>query len=350
MEFLFRLFCAFLSITVGYSQTSSTPFGCGQQTYYTAPNGTIYSHLGYDAGHHYGKGLRCTWTIEAPVGWMVELVAEAFELEGSSSSCYRDYIIVYDGPWTNYTRLGTYCGTSFQPMSSTGRFMTILFITNTYTTMNGFKLHYNFTQTPIYSCRNNYYLCGDHRCVPQNYRCDGDDDCGDDTDEHHCPPFTCLPNYFPCAHERKCIQASWLCDGGKDCRDGSDEITANCHGGAWKCGQLNETGTSGVFASPGYPSTNYPNSLSCKYHIYAPNGTKSITLTFATAFHIETDVGCSYDYVSVYSDGNTYKHGPYCGNTPPAKFTIPSSHAIIEFNSDNSDGYQGFRVSWSANS
>ena len=22
---------------------------------------------------------------------------------------------------------------------------------------------------------------------PQRFRCDGDDDCGDDTDEHHCP-------------------------------------------------------------------------------------------------------------------------------------------------------------------
>ena len=42
----------------------------------------------------------------------------------------------------------------------------------------------------------------------------------------------------------------------------------------------------------------------CFFYIF-----QSITLTFATAFHIETDVGCSYDYVSVYSDGNTYKHG-----------------------------------------
>ena len=38
--------------------------------------------------------------------------------------------------------------------------------------------------------------------------------------------------------------------------------------------------------------------------------------------------------------------GPFCGNAAPTNFTIPSSHAIVEFNSDNSDGYAGFKVQW----
>ena len=64
--------------------TVNNNFGCGQPTRFTAPNGTIYSHLGYNVGHHYGKNIRCIWTIEAPAGWFVELVAEGFEIESYS--------------------------------------------------------------------------------------------------------------------------------------------------------------------------------------------------------------------------------------------------------------------------
>lgn len=349
MELLFRSFAASFLIAVCYSQIVNNNFGCGQPTRFTAPNGTIYSHLGYNVGHHYGKNIRCIWTIEAPAGWFVELVAEGFEIE-SYSNCYHDYLALYDGPYTNYTQLGKFCGSSFLPISSTGRFLTLLFVTQSYTQMNGFKLYYNFTRTPIYSCRSGYFLCADHRCVSTSYRCDGDDDCADDSDEQNCPPFTCRPSYFPCVKERKCIGTSWLCDGGNDCRDGSDEVYANCHGGAWKCGQLNYTGTSGAVMTPNYPSS-YPNSMSCKYHIIAPNDTQSISFKFATSFHIETDVGCQYDYVKIYAEGSPLsdQEGPFCGDIAPHNLFVNSSSAIIEFNSDKSDQYAGFKVFWTAN-
>lgn len=345
MELLFQSLCVTLFITVCYANQY---FGCGQATYYTAPNGTIKSHLGYDEGNHYGKNLRCTWTIEAPVGWLVELVAESFDVE-SYSGCRHDYLILYDGQFTNASQLGRYCGSTFHPISSSGRFLTMMFVSNTQRQHTGFKFYYNFTQTQVYSCHNNDYLCADHRCVPQNYRCDGDDDCADNSDEHHCPPFSCRPGNFPCINEKKCLATRWLCDGNKDCKDGTDELTANCHGGAWKCGQMNYTGSSGVIATPNYPRS-YPNSLICKYNIFAPNGTKSISLKFDTNFHIETDVGCAYDYVAVYSDGLTYKHGPFCGDHAPTNFTIPATHAVVEFDSDNSDSYAGFKVFYTANS
>ena len=40
--------------------------------------------------------------------------------------------------------------------------------------------------------------------------------------------------------------------------------------------------------------------------------------------------------------------GPYCGNTAPSSFTIPSNHVIVEFNADKSDSYAGFKANWKA--
>ena len=31
---------------------------------------------------------------------------------------------------------------------------------------------------------------------------------------------------------------------------------------------------------------------------------QSISFKFATSFHIETDVGCQYDYVKIYAEGS----------------------------------------------
>lgn len=61
------------------------PDDCGIEQPFTAPSGIIKSHAGIDQGHNYGKSMRCTWHIEAPVGWYVELSADTFELDASSS-------------------------------------------------------------------------------------------------------------------------------------------------------------------------------------------------------------------------------------------------------------------------
>ena len=69
-------------------------------------------------------------------------------------NCQQDWLALYDGPGLNSTQIGKYCGTSFPVTTSSGRWLTLEFVTNTYTSGAGFKLNYNFTTSLIrmYNC------------------------------------------------------------------------------------------------------------------------------------------------------------------------------------------------------
>ena len=69
-------------------------FQCGPRTLYTQDRGVIKSHVGYDAGHQYGKNLDCVWTIEAPPGKFVQITAEDFNLESRLEMSF-EHVICY---------------------------------------------------------------------------------------------------------------------------------------------------------------------------------------------------------------------------------------------------------------
>ena len=52
--------------------------------------------------------------------------------------------------------------------------------------------------------------------------CDGENDCGDSTDERGCTDISCRAGQFRCSNG-DCIVKEWKCDGQRDCDDASDE-------------------------------------------------------------------------------------------------------------------------------
>lgn len=81
---------------------------------------------------------------------------------------------------------------------------------------------------PPRQCRAGSFQCGNANCTPSATICDGTDDCGDGTDEQNCD-MPCPELEFKCKSNGRCILDSWKCDGDADCKDGSDEDPAICH-------------------------------------------------------------------------------------------------------------------------
>lgn len=75
------------------------------------------------------------------------------------------------------------------------------------------------------SCSLSHFLCQTTgECIPLEHQCNGRIDCLDRSDELKCPP--CVQNSLGCVNDRTCFLPSQRCDKIVDCWDGSDEM--NC--------------------------------------------------------------------------------------------------------------------------
>ncbi|XP_061661944.1 SCO-spondin-like [Syngnathoides biaculeatus] len=76
---------------------------------------------------------------------------------------------------------------------------------------------------PAPTCLEPEFSCASGRCIPTQWVCDNEDDCGDGSDE--ICPFTCSPQHFRCASTPSgpCLNLALRCDGHPDCADQSDE-------------------------------------------------------------------------------------------------------------------------------
>ncbi|XP_026319596.1 low-density lipoprotein receptor-like isoform X4 [Hyposmocoma kahamanoa] len=91
------------------------------------------------------------------------------------------------------------------------------------------------------TCTSAEFRCKSGRCVPMSWRCDNEKDCSDGSDEEPgtCKVESCGPEEFTCRGKPgECVPLTWMCDDNPDCSDGSDEKACNetCRSDEFTCG------------------------------------------------------------------------------------------------------------------
>ncbi|ERE82995.1 low-density lipoprotein receptor-related protein 8 [Cricetulus griseus] len=76
--------------------------------------------------------------------------------------------------------------------------------------------------TPAACVPTTQFTCRSGECIHLGWRCDGDRDCKDKSDEADCSPGPCSENDFQCG-DGTCVLAIKRCNQEHDCPDGSDE-------------------------------------------------------------------------------------------------------------------------------
>ena len=90
-----------------------------------------------------------------------------------------------------------------------------------YTVVNGNRLTF-VTKRPVEGYHNSYFLCDNGMCTGYEKVCNLWDDCGDGSDEEHCP------GSLQCKDKQGYLPLNKKCDGNPDCGDMSDECNEEC--------------------------------------------------------------------------------------------------------------------------
>ncbi|XP_031442672.1 low-density lipoprotein receptor-related protein 3 [Clupea harengus] len=231
--------------------------GCsGKAELHTERRGVIFSP---SWPLRYPHSLNCSWDIQAERGEVITISFRNFDVE-ESEGCVWDWLLL--GPrWRGEYRV---CGPLLPPpfISSRGR-VSLLFHSHTNSSgqAQGFRLSYIRGHLGQSSCQADEFLCGNGKCVPRSWRCNAQDECGDQTDERSCvapptdAPFDLCPRgSLACrlGPTTRCLPPERRCDGTNDCPDGADELAcAPALSGPAPCAQRLRS-FYGAFASPDF--------------------------------------------------------------------------------------------------
>ncbi|RUS68497.1 hypothetical protein EGW08_023741, partial [Elysia chlorotica] len=131
--------------------------------------------------------------------------------------------------------------------------------------------------------------------------------------------------------------------------ESNSNVTAPGYRASWAaaCGGV-LSGNNGTITSPDYPH-DYRNNARCVWSITVEPG-KVIQLTFHQFAVEEWDDICDTDWVLIYDD-DTSRANPLrkkCGFSIPKPIRSNGNQMFVEFESDSTTTYTGFRASWAA--
>ncbi|XP_071223393.1 low-density lipoprotein receptor-related protein 12-like [Salvelinus alpinus] len=299
----------------------------------------------------YPSRINCSWNIRANPGEIITISFQDFEIQ-SSHRCGLDWISI-----SSYKNLDGYraCGSSIPaPYISSQDHVWIKFHSDDIMTGKGFRLSYITGKSEMISCDLDQFHCSNGKCIPESWKCNTMDECGDNSDEELCvqpnpsAAFSfqpCAFNQFPCLSRYTrvytCLHESLKCDGSIDCQDLGDEIDCDVP----TCGEWLRN-FYGTFSSPNYPDF-YPPGSNCTWLIDTGDHRKVI-LRFMD-FKLD---GTGYgDYVKVY-DG--LEENPRrllrvltaFDSRAPMAVVSSSGQLRVHFYADKINAARGFNVTY----
>ncbi|XP_077362291.1 low-density lipoprotein receptor-related protein 12 [Festucalex cinctus] len=296
----------------------------------------------------YPARLNCSWNIRGRPGDRVTISFQDFELQGSHR-CSSDWLSI--SSYKNLDGLRV-CGSSLPaPYVSSQERVWIRFRSDDALTAKGFRLSYVTGKPDASSCDADQFHCSNGKCIPDWWRCNAMDECGDDSDERRCAadsPFSFRPcglDQFPCLSRYTrvytCLPHSLRCDGSIDCQDLGDEIDCEVP----TCGERLRN-FYGSFSSPNYPDF-YPPGSNCTWLIDTGDHRKVI-LRFAD-FKLD---GTGYgDYVKVYdgleeNPGRLLRVLTAFDSRAPLAVLSSSGRLRVHFYADKINAARGFNVTY----
>ncbi|KAM8877411.1 LOW QUALITY PROTEIN: low-density lipoprotein receptor-related protein 3 [Synchiropus picturatus] len=174
---------------------------------------------------NYPAGVNCSWHIQGGHGEVITISFRNFDVAEPG-----DWLMLTP-TWSGESRL---CGAVLPPpfISTRGRVWLYFHSqANSSGRAQGFRLSYIRGHLGQSSCQSDEFLCGNGKCLPRGWKCNGQDECGDGSDERMCrppaaaPPGLCPPGSPACttAQSTRCLPPALRCNGARDCPDGSDE-------------------------------------------------------------------------------------------------------------------------------
>ncbi|XP_068699575.1 mannan-binding lectin serine protease 2-like [Montipora foliosa] len=251
----------------------------------------------------YPDNLHCVWNITVPKGYRINITFTILDLE---------YFFMCDYDWISFrsgnSTYGKFCG-SMRTTSKHRKLPSKYSVSPTNECVFTFHSDYS-NEEPYHGFMAHYSAVDNDECNYDKGDCD-----------HYCHNY---PGGYYCS-----------------CRNGykMQPDGRSCH---VVCDNQQLTARRGYIYSPEYPRK-YPKNAICDWTITVERG-YSLTLTFLE-FEVEDhpQVLCPYDHLLVTADKNK-DPTPLCGKTRPHNITSAGNSMHIEFVTDDSGNYKGFKA------